>query len=86
VRDLGDHRGAFAAYEALRRPRVEKVAAYGARSNNNKVAGPIAKAIMNLMLPIAMKTFLTPEKMFRWMHGHHIDWNAVVVDDSRVAA
>jgi 2-polyprenyl-6-methoxyphenol hydroxylase-like FAD-dependent oxidoreductase len=85
LRDLGDHRRAFAAYEALRRPRVEKVAAYGSRNNHSKVAGPIAKAMMNLMLPIAMKTFLTPEKMFRWMHGHHIEWDAVV-GDSRVAA
>jgi 2-polyprenyl-6-methoxyphenol hydroxylase-like FAD-dependent oxidoreductase len=85
LRDLGDYDRAFTAYEALRRARVEKVAAYGSRNNNNKVAGPVAKAIMNFMLPIAMKTFLTPEKMFRWMHGHHIDWNAVV-DDSRLAA
>ena len=85
LRDVGNHHDAFSAYETLRRPRVAKVAAYGARNNNSKIAGPIAKAIMNVMLPIAMKTFLTPEKMFRWMHGHHIDWDAVV-DGSRIAA
>lgn len=85
VRDLRDHRDAFWAYEELRRPRVEKVAAYGARNNNDKVAGPIAKAIMKVMLPIAMKTVFTPEKMFRWMHGHHIEWDAVV-DRSLIAA
>jgi 2-polyprenyl-6-methoxyphenol hydroxylase-like FAD-dependent oxidoreductase len=85
LRDLGNHRDAFSAYEALRRPRVEKVAAYGSRNNNSKVAGPIAKAIAKVVLPIAMKTVLTPEKMFRWMHGHHIEWDAVV-DHSRIAA
>jgi hypothetical protein len=72
-------RCSFAACEALRRPRVEKVAAYGARSNNSKVAGPVAKTLMNVMLPIAMKTFLTPKKMFGWTHGHHIDWDATAV-------
>jgi 2-polyprenyl-6-methoxyphenol hydroxylase-like FAD-dependent oxidoreductase len=85
LRDLPNHRDAFSAYEALRRPRVEKVAAYGARNNNGKVAGPIAKAIMNVVLPIAMKTVLTPEKMFRWMHGHHIEWDAVVDCSLRAA-
>jgi hypothetical protein len=30
------------------------------------VSGPIAKALMSLVMPIAMKTFLTPEKMFGW--------------------
>jgi 2-polyprenyl-6-methoxyphenol hydroxylase-like FAD-dependent oxidoreductase len=85
VRDLANPREAFSAYEALRRPRVEKVAAYGARNNNSKVAGPVAKAVMKLVLPIAMKTVLTPEKMFRWMHGHHIEWDAVV-DRTRIAA
>jgi 2-polyprenyl-6-methoxyphenol hydroxylase-like FAD-dependent oxidoreductase len=85
LRDVSNYRDAFAAYEALRRPRVEKVAAYGARNNHDKVAGPIAKAMMKLVLPIAMKTVFTPEKMFRWMHGHHIDWDARV-NRSRVAA
>jgi 2-polyprenyl-6-methoxyphenol hydroxylase-like FAD-dependent oxidoreductase len=85
LRDLPNHRDAFAAYEALRRPRVEKVAAYGARNNNSKVSGPVAKALMKVMLPIAMKTVFTPEKMFRWMHGHHIDWNARVDDSLRAA-
>ncbi|HEY4215934.1 MAG TPA: NAD(P)/FAD-dependent oxidoreductase, partial [Gemmatimonadaceae bacterium] len=63
MRDLPNYSDAFAAYEARRRPRVEKVAAYGARNNHDKVAGPVAKAIMKMLLPIAMKTFLTPEKM-----------------------
>jgi 2-polyprenyl-6-methoxyphenol hydroxylase-like FAD-dependent oxidoreductase len=78
LRDLPNYSDAFSAYEAIRRSRVEKVAAYGIRNNNDKVAGPIAKALMRIMLPIAMKTVFTPEKMFRWMHGHHIDWESVV--------
>lgn len=85
LRDLPDHAQAFAAYERIRRPRVEKVAAYGARQNHDKVAGPVAKTLMRVMMPLAMKTFLTPEKMFRWMHGYHIDWNAAVEDPALAA-
>jgi 2-polyprenyl-6-methoxyphenol hydroxylase-like FAD-dependent oxidoreductase len=75
LRDIPDVATAFAAYERLRRPRVEKVAAYAAKQNNRKVSGPIAKALMSVLMPIAMKTFLTPEKMFGWMHSYRIDWN-----------
>ena len=85
LRDI-PHRGdAFATYEALRRPRVEKVAAFGARNNQSKVAGPVAKTLMRVIMPIAMKTFLSPEKMFRWMHGHHIEWEAAVHRQSAAA-
>ena len=78
LRDLPDVEDAFATYERLRRTRVEKIAAYAAKQNSQKVAGPIAKAILGLVMPIAMKTFLRPEKAFGWMHGYRIDWDEVV--------
>ena len=28
--------------------------------------------------PIAMRTFLKPERTFGWMHGFRIDWKQVV--------
>jgi 2-polyprenyl-6-methoxyphenol hydroxylase-like FAD-dependent oxidoreductase len=78
LRDFPDARDAFAAYERLRRPRVEKVAAHAAKTNSNKTAGPIARALMSLVMPIAMRTFMKPEKMFGWMHGHRIPWDEPV--------
>lgn len=78
LRDLDDPAKAFVAYEHLRRQRVEKVAAYGAQQNRNKVSGPIAKAVMRLLMPIAMKTFLRPEKTMGWMHSYRIDWDVAV--------
>lgn len=78
LRDFQHHSTAFAAYERLRRPRVARVAAFASRNNSNKVAGPIGKALMSVVMPLAMKTVLTPKKMFGWMHGHHIDWQAPV--------
>lgn len=78
LRDLPDLTTAFLAYEQMRRPRVEKVAADAAKTNNRKAAGPLAKALFSLVLPIAMKTFFTPEKMFGSLHGYRIDWDEVV--------
>jgi 2-polyprenyl-6-methoxyphenol hydroxylase-like FAD-dependent oxidoreductase len=78
LRDLPDVSTAFHSYERLRRPRVEKIAANAAKTNNRKASGLIAKAIMNVLMPIALKTFLTPERMFGWAHAHRIDWDQVV--------
>ena len=78
LRDISDVPTAFAVYERLRRPRVEKVAAYAAKQNNQKVSGPVAKALMSLLMPIAMKTFLKPEKTIGWMHSYRIHWDEVV--------
>jgi len=78
LRDIPDISGAFAAYERMRRPRVEKVAADAAKTNRNKAAGPLAKALMSLLMPIAMKTFLRPEKTIGAVHRYRIDWNQAV--------
>jgi 2-polyprenyl-6-methoxyphenol hydroxylase-like FAD-dependent oxidoreductase len=78
LRDVNDVPGAFAAYENLRRPRVEKVAADAAKTNSNKTAGPVARALMGLLMPLAVKTILTPERMFGALHGHRIEWEEVI--------
>jgi 2-polyprenyl-6-methoxyphenol hydroxylase-like FAD-dependent oxidoreductase len=78
LRDLPDVHRAFAAYERVRRPRVEKVAARAARTNNSKTLGPVATTLMSLLMPLAMRTFLTPERMLGPEQRHRIDWNEVV--------
>ncbi|MER7843499.1 NAD(P)/FAD-dependent oxidoreductase [Kitasatospora sp. NPDC096077] len=79
LRDLPDHTAAFAAYEAMRRPRVEKIAADAVRTNNQKASGPVARMLFRAVAPIAMKTFMSPEKMLRPVHGYRIDWERRVV-------
>jgi 2-polyprenyl-6-methoxyphenol hydroxylase-like FAD-dependent oxidoreductase len=79
LRDLPDAPAAFTAYERLRRPRVEKVAARAAKTNTGKTLGPVAKRMMSLLMPIATKTFLTPEKALGPEQRHRIDWDAPVV-------
>jgi 2-polyprenyl-6-methoxyphenol hydroxylase-like FAD-dependent oxidoreductase len=78
LRDRPDVTSAFTSYEQLRRPRVEKIAARAAKTNNTKGFSPLASAIMGVVMPLAMKTFLTPEKMLGLEQRHHIDWNQPV--------
>ncbi|MEU9139762.1 NAD(P)/FAD-dependent oxidoreductase [Streptomyces sp. NPDC048404] len=73
LRDL-PYDQAFAAYEQLRRPRVERIIKLGARTNSNKTAGPVGRALRDLVMPTAMK-LINPEKM-AWQFDHHIDWDA----------
>ncbi len=54
---------------------MEKEAAHAAKTNQQKAMGPVASAIMSILIPIAMKTFMAPEKVFGWMHGYHINWD-----------
>jgi len=76
VRDL-PHRQAFAAYEQLRRARVEKIIATAARTNSDNAAGPIARVVRDLVMPTAMKRLAKPEKM-AWQFDYRIDWDAPV--------
>lgn len=78
LRDLPSHTAAFASYEQLRRARVEKVAANAAKTNRQKASGPIAKLLMHILMPMALKTFFKPARMFGELHDYRIDWEARV--------
>src|SRR4029453_6446595 len=75
LRDLPDVESAFTAYERLRRARVERVAARAAKTKASKGFGPLATRLMGLFMPVAVKTFLTPEKMLGAEQRHRIDWD-----------
>ena len=79
LRDLPETGQAFAAYERLRRGRVEKIVAHGARTSNSKAAGPVGRALRDLMMPMILKRVARGGSL-AWMHDYHIDW------DERVAA
>ncbi|SHK20796.1 2-polyprenyl-6-methoxyphenol hydroxylase [Pseudonocardia thermophila] len=79
LRDHADPQAAFAAFVGLRRERVEKVVAAGARTSNYKAAGPIARRIRDLLMPIFLKRAAgTGAQSFAWLHRHRIDWDAPV--------
>jgi 2-polyprenyl-6-methoxyphenol hydroxylase-like FAD-dependent oxidoreductase len=86
LRDIDDLSAAFAAYEQLRRPRVTKIAEEAAKRNRHKAAGPVATAVLSLIMRIAAKTFMTPEKMFGWVHGYRINWEERVTSPPHAKA
>jgi FAD-dependent urate hydroxylase len=64
-------------FEALRRERVERVVAHGARTSNSKVAGPVARVARDLMLPFFLRRAAgRGAGSLEWMHQYHIDWDA----------
>jgi hypothetical protein len=60
---------------------VERVVAQGARSSSGKAAGPIARVLRDLTLPIFLKRVASSgERSLAWVYDYHIDW------DEKVAA
>jgi hypothetical protein len=49
-----------------------------ARTNSHKAAGPIARRLREVIMPIAMK-LAKPEKA-AWQYNHHIEWDTPVSD------
>ena len=80
LRDLPDMPSALAAYEGLRRPRVEKIATRGARISRAKAPGPIAQRMMRVLLPVMMRT-MDLEKTMGVEQRYTIDWDAPVEDE-----
>jgi FAD-dependent urate hydroxylase len=82
LRDLPSVPDAFAAYERLRRPRVEKVVARGKRTGDAKAPGPVGRWVRDRMVMPLLAAHLSRAGSGRdaWLTGHHIDW------DSRVPA
>ena len=77
LRDLPEIGQAFAAYERLRRARVERIVAHGARTSNSKAAGPVARVLRDLMMPAILKRVANGGSL-AWMHDYHIDWDEKV--------
>ena len=77
LRDLPDPATAFAAYEGLRRERVEKIVAYARKRGNNKPAGPVGRVVRDLMMPLVLKVFAS-EKAHEWMYRYHVAWDEKV--------
>jgi len=78
LRDRPDPASAFAAYESLRRQRVERVAERAARINQAKAPGPVARTLMPILMPLMMKTVMNPERTMGEEQRYRIDWSARV--------
>jgi 2-polyprenyl-6-methoxyphenol hydroxylase-like FAD-dependent oxidoreductase len=77
LRDLPDIPRALAAYEGLRRRRVERIVAQAARTSNTKTPGPVGRLLRDLTLPVVFRLLVT-ERSLAWRYDHHIDWDAPI--------
>ena len=71
LRDLPSVEEAFAAYDAVRRGRVEKVVAAGARSSSSKTPGPVGRLVRDAMLRLVFRHVVTDESV-AWMSDHRV--------------
>ncbi len=74
LRDLPDVPAAFAAYETLRRTRVERVVAHGKRNGDGKTLGPVGQKVLPLIMRLARPT----ERKLAWLYDHRIDWDTKI--------
>jgi FAD-dependent urate hydroxylase len=74
LRDAPDAATAFAGFEAARRPRVERIARWAARTNRSKAAGPVARVLRDAMLPAVLRMG-AGSKGLRQTFDYHIDWD-----------
>jgi 2-polyprenyl-6-methoxyphenol hydroxylase-like FAD-dependent oxidoreductase len=72
LRDIPDQSAAFAAFERLRRPRVERVVAWAARMNQTKIPGRFGRVLRDAMMPFILKA--VAKKPQSWLFDYQIDW------------
>jgi FAD-dependent urate hydroxylase len=77
LRDEPAPGAAFAAYQRLRKGRVRKVYDNAKKINSSKAAGPVGRVLRDLLLPVFAKKMAKPESV-SWLHGHHIEFDAMV--------
>jgi 2-polyprenyl-6-methoxyphenol hydroxylase-like FAD-dependent oxidoreductase len=78
LRDLPDVPSAFAAFEGMRRARVEGIASRAARINHAKAPGPVARVMMAALMPLVTKVLMNPEKMLGPEQRYAIDFDAPI--------
>jgi 2-polyprenyl-6-methoxyphenol hydroxylase-like FAD-dependent oxidoreductase len=77
LRDLPGPRSAFAAYEGLRRERVEKVAANSAGLARRNAPGPVKRALRDATMARRLDRAAAPGGD-DWLTGYRIDWDEPV--------
>jgi FAD-dependent urate hydroxylase len=72
LRDIPDLERAFSSYEAVRRPRVEKLVREARQTGKRKAAGnPVSRRIRDLMLPIFLRMGM---RGLREVYRYRIEW------------
>jgi 2-polyprenyl-6-methoxyphenol hydroxylase-like FAD-dependent oxidoreductase len=77
LRDCETVQDAFAVFDRLRRRRVERIVAQGARGSSNKTVGRIGRVVRDLLLPVVFRYVVT-EQSVAWMYNHRVHWDEPV--------
>lgn len=73
MRDSSDYRGAFAAFEAERKPRVQRIVAEGRRRGADKqLVSPVQAKVRELMLRVMLNAF--GKHADDWVWRYAVDW------------
>lgn len=80
LRDITDHRAAFAEYQRLRQPRAEAVVGYARAINTQKrvTKSRLGIALRDAMLPMFLKK-ARDDTRNDWLYNHEISWAAPAV-------
>ena len=78
LRDAGSIDEAFADFERVRRERVERIVAAGARSSSSKTPGRLGSLFRDVMMRVLFRTVMT-ERSVAWMYDYRIDWDQPIV-------
>jgi FAD-dependent urate hydroxylase len=73
LRDKPVTREAFAAFERLRRDRVERVVTQGRRNGSGKAPGPVGALVRDLAMPVFMRQ-VAKRDLQAWIHDYRISW------------
>ena len=71
LRDTDSVPEAFVSFESVRRARVERIVAVGARSSSSKIPGRIGRVPMEAMMRLVFR-YLVTERGQSWMTGHRV--------------
>jgi 2-polyprenyl-6-methoxyphenol hydroxylase-like FAD-dependent oxidoreductase len=68
---------AFTRFQALRRPRAERIIKQAARINSSKTATPLTRILRDATLPVIMKMAANSNQATA-AYRYHIDWDAPI--------
>ena len=73
LRDHGHPARAWAQFESVRRPRVERIVRAAARVNNSKAPGAFGRLIRDAVLPVILR-LTANSRADQETYGHHVAW------------
>ena len=80
LRDIAPIESALARYEALRRPRAERIVADGRRRGTYKaLRSRAAVRLRDLVMPLALRVFANEQRL-AWIHDYRVRWDEPVAD------